>query len=336
MIAAGSVMLKDAGPFLLIDLWSGFGGAAMALLSMGVSVYCLAAVTDPFVRAVVAENLDGIVHVNSVEKVSVDMVRDFLQRRKVKGIILGGGGPCQRPLGVQISRVGRRCVIQWRGKPIPGRMRPVDGFQLITRKPQDVVNGNGEEALFPSTQEFQHPDEKTQATAGAKSRWQQDGRRFPQLAYEAENLVWRVAEWRTLRAEERATLHGFSPEVAKPAQVSRSAPGRDVEAMANSAIGNGSHLPSMMLFMFLLLQGVVGEEQQMQSPYCGIGVAADEEDLRRRIAGTVYDEKVLKSTQGILRPRDIIHQLHCHLDHSGPRQEVSDPMDKGCEQFAWC
>ena len=37
------------GPFLLIDLWSGFAGAAMALLSMGVSVYCLAAETDPFV-----------------------------------------------------------------------------------------------------------------------------------------------------------------------------------------------------------------------------------------------------------------------------------------------
>ena len=47
----------------------------------------------------------------------------------------------------------------------------------------------------------------------------------------------------------------------------------------------------------------------MQSPYCGIGVAADEEDLRRRIAGTVFDENVLKSTQGILRARDIIHQL---------------------------
>ena len=117
-----------------------------------------------------------------------------------------------------------------------------------------------ENLLFLFTQEFQHPNEKTQATADAKSRWQQDGRRFPQLAYEAENLVWRGAEWRTLTAEERAALHGFHPEVAKPAQMSRSAPGRDVEAMANSAIGNGFHLPSMMLFMFLLLQGVVGEE----------------------------------------------------------------------------
>ena len=100
-----------------------------------------------------------------------------------------------------------------------------------------------------------------------------------------------------------------SLEVAKPTQMSRSALGRDVEAMANSAIGNGFHLPSVMLFMFLLLQGVEGEEQQMQSPNCGIGVAAGEEDLRRRIAGTVFDENVLKSTQGILRPREIIHQL---------------------------
>ena len=183
--------------------------------------------------------------------------------------------------GVWFSGVGSR---------FPGRMRPVDGFQLITRKPQEVVNENGEGALFPFTQEFQHPDEKTQATADAKSRWQQGGRRSPQLAYEAENLAWRGAEWRTLTAEERATLHGFPPEVAKPAQMSSSAPGRYVEAMANSAIGNGFHWPSMMLFMFLLLQGVVGEEQQMQSPYCGIGVAADEEDLRRRVAGTVFDE----------------------------------------------
>ena len=189
-----------------------------------------------------AEILDGIVQVNSLEEVSVDMVRDFLQRREVKGIILGGSSPCQGnsffnkgrrgtgdertwqplqlvrvrdeltsafpsvrflsflenvasmpedvrsmysklmavepieccegifgwvrrsrlywvaasggfsasqrglelPLGVQTSREGRRCVVQWRGKPIPGKMRAVDGSQLTTRKPQEVVNGNGE------------------------------------------------------------------------------------------------------------------------------------------------------------------------------------------------
>ena len=34
------------GPFLLIDLRSGFAGAAVALLSVGVSVYCLSAETD--------------------------------------------------------------------------------------------------------------------------------------------------------------------------------------------------------------------------------------------------------------------------------------------------
>ena len=49
--------LPSLGSFLLIDLWSSFAGAAM--LSVGVSVYCLAAETDPFVRAVAAENVDG-------------------------------------------------------------------------------------------------------------------------------------------------------------------------------------------------------------------------------------------------------------------------------------
>ena len=93
-------------------------------------------------------------------------------------------------------------MVQWRGKPVPGRMRAVDGFQLITRKLQEVVNRNGEGVLFPFTREFQHPDEKTQATADAKSRWQHDGRRFPQLAFKAKNLVWRGAEWRT-------AVHGF-------------------------------------------------------------------------------------------------------------------------------
>ena len=165
---------------------------------------------------------------------------------------------------------------------------------------------NGEGALFPFTKEFQHPHEKTQATADAKSRWQQDGRRFPQLAYEAENLVWRGRMAHAHR--QRRELHCMASPGGEAHADEQERTRTRCEAMANSAIGNGFHLPSMMLFMFLLLQGVVGEEQQMQSPYCGIGVAADEEDSRRRIAGTVLDENVLKSTQGTLRPRDIIHQ----------------------------
>ena len=44
------------GPVLLIDLWSGYSGAAIALLSLGVKCYILAAESNPD-RDFFAENL---------------------------------------------------------------------------------------------------------------------------------------------------------------------------------------------------------------------------------------------------------------------------------------
>ena len=70
------------------------------------------------------------------------------------GAACGGFSAPQRglelPLGVQISREGTRCVVQWRGKPIPETMRAVDGFQLITRKPRRLSIGMERERSFLS------------------------------------------------------------------------------------------------------------------------------------------------------------------------------------------
>ena len=369
-----------------------------------------------------AEILDGIVQVNSLEEVSVDMVRDFLQRREVKGIILGGSSPCQGnsffnkgrrgtgdertwqplqlvrvrdeltsafpsvrflsflenvasmpedvrsmysklmavepieccegifgwvrrsrlywvaasggfsasqrglelPLGVQTSREGRRCVVQWRGKPIPGKMRAVDGSQLTTRKPQEVVNGNGEGGALSYHAGVSAPRPED---PGHSRCQEQMAARWPKIPTACERgRELGVERCRMAHAHGRGESYiaWFFPEVAKPTQMSRSVPGRDVEAMAKSAIGNGFHLPSVMLFMF-----------SVAARSCRRG-AADAVTMlrhlvwpaRRRIAGTVSDENVLKSTQGILRPGDIFSSTpRCQLDHSGPRQVGGDPMD---------
>ena len=50
------------GPVLLIDLWSGFSGASIAMLSLGVKIFVLAAESNPDVVKMAEASLDQIVH----------------------------------------------------------------------------------------------------------------------------------------------------------------------------------------------------------------------------------------------------------------------------------
>ena len=79
------------GSWLVIDLWAGFSGLCVALLAMGVRFHAVAA----------------------VETVTGAMFRPFLQRRQVRGIILGGGSPCQ---GNSILNTGRKGLADTRSQ----------------------------------------------------------------------------------------------------------------------------------------------------------------------------------------------------------------------------
>ena len=94
------------GPILLIDLWSGFSGAALALLTMGVKTYVLAAEEAPEPRELAEHGIDQIVHIDRVEQVTAAILDKFMSRRAVQCVIIGGGSPCQGNTALNRGRKG--------------------------------------------------------------------------------------------------------------------------------------------------------------------------------------------------------------------------------------
>eukprot|EP00435_Cladocopium_sp_Y103_P064411 s568_g26.t1 len=94
------------GSWLVLDLWAGYSGLCIALLAMGVHFYALAADTDPVCRACSQATMPHIVHATAVEHIQARVLRAVLQRRKFRGIILGGGSPCQGNSALNASRAG--------------------------------------------------------------------------------------------------------------------------------------------------------------------------------------------------------------------------------------
>ena len=352
-----------AGPVLLIDLWAGMSGAVLALLSLGVRVYVLAAESDPYARAVAQMNITNLVHVTAVEQVHEEMFDDFFARRSVQAVLVGGGSPCQG--NSSLNRTRRSCgdmrshqprelqriadglerrfpqvmvlrflenvasmesdvrhmydeimgaealridagifgwvrrnrlywgagathtiasqargvpqgatmnysdkegyTIAWSGKPVPPRLRSVDGFKLGPPVPEQVVVHGGKTARYPFTREFWHPDERTDASRSAQERWRTDGRKFPPGAYEDQNLAWRGEQWRALLAEEKAQLHGMPPRAPFRGDRVKDCDFEEVEKNAHCLIGNGFHIPSLMLVFILLLQAVPAEAVSLHS-----------------------------------------------------------------------
>lgn len=94
------------GSWLVIDLWAGYSGLVLAMLCLGVHCYALAAECNPTARACAAQVMPQIVHVDAVEKIQVRDLREFLRRRKVRGILVGGGSPCQANSSLNAGRRG--------------------------------------------------------------------------------------------------------------------------------------------------------------------------------------------------------------------------------------
>ena len=92
----------------MVDLWAGIGGLCLALLALGVHIYAISAESDPDARAASQATMPNLVHIDSVEAIQGVDLRPFLQRRQVRGIILGGGSPCQGNSSLNRGRKGLR------------------------------------------------------------------------------------------------------------------------------------------------------------------------------------------------------------------------------------
>ena len=231
---------------------------------------------------------------------------------------LSWNGACL-PKGFSTSWRQGRTVLNYAGKPIPKSVRLEGGYSWSGENPEKVVANSGTGAMYPFTREFPHPEEPTRAKWDVVERFKADGRRFPVDSYESGNLAWRGKEWRTLTSSERAQIHGFPPAAVKPDGTKNE--DREKERVANCAIGNGFHSPSIMVVMILLLQAakvVAGGPR-------GLGPAGDEVALRMRIRGTVFDEDFLAGTTGLMSPDDCITQMMLLLDGVGDKEFAKLP-----------
>ena len=94
------------GKWLVLDLWSGIGGLCLALLSLGVTFWALSAECDEEAVQVAKANFPNAVHIHAVEAIDESTLQPFFQRRDVRGVIIGGGSPCQGNSELNSGRQG--------------------------------------------------------------------------------------------------------------------------------------------------------------------------------------------------------------------------------------
>ena len=100
--------------------------------------------------------------------------------------------------------------------------------------------------------EFLHPEDRLEdASAEARKRFFEDKKRFPPAAYEAHNLTWKGEEWRQLLPSERCRIMGMPRGYVDPA--GEEGQWYKTRAVRNSLVGNSYHVPSVMMFMYVLL-----------------------------------------------------------------------------------
>ena len=94
------------GSWLIIECWAGVGGLALALLSMGVHFWSIAAECSEAAVQVSQACMPQTVHIERMEDLRASMLIPFLKKRKVRGIIMGGGSPCQGNSALNCNRLG--------------------------------------------------------------------------------------------------------------------------------------------------------------------------------------------------------------------------------------
>eukprot|EP00435_Cladocopium_sp_Y103_P050860 s71_g15.t1 len=84
----------------------GYSGLCLALLQLGLHFYAVAAECDDTARLVAQSNMPNLVHVTHVESLTATAFVPFLRRRKVRGVLMGGGSPCQGNTSLNLRRRG--------------------------------------------------------------------------------------------------------------------------------------------------------------------------------------------------------------------------------------
>ena len=156
------------------------------------------------------------------------------------------------------------------------------------------------------TREFYHPNDSVQrASAAAAERFRADHRRFPATAYEQNSVVWRGDQWRQLDHSERSILHGMPPAMAESIQTA----GSDEKATAtrNSAVGNGFHVPSVMLALIVLFQMLPQGQAIKFLP------EPRELELSQRIRDTAFDDYLVDRFPGLLSARCLVADMRQQL-----------------------
>ena len=98
----------QGGGILAISLFDGIGALRVSLDSLGVPVVGFIAVEkNPQARRVVESAFPSARHINEVEDITEDMVREWASEfPTVSAVILGGGPPCQGVSGLNAGRKG--------------------------------------------------------------------------------------------------------------------------------------------------------------------------------------------------------------------------------------
>ena len=147
------------------------------------------------------------------------------------------------------------------------------------------------------------------ASAAAQQRFIEDGRRFPPNSYEDTSLLWRGSTWRQPAPAERAMLMGLPTVVL--AEILPGADQATRTAKLNSVIGNGFHLPSLMLALVVLFQlsdQAMGHHVPHPLPQ------PEERALLSRIKGTVFDQQFLKDSPHVMSTQAVAADMLRILD----------------------
>lgn len=141
---------------------------------------------------------------------------------------------------------------------------------------------------------------KGQDDSQAAERFLSDCRRFPPGSYEERSLVWKNAEWRQLEPSERAQIMGI------PVAALAAVPGGPDQRLAkqNSLIGNGFHIPSILVLLMMLHQLL---EAKIAKPLPG-----PDFEFRNRLNHTVWEPGRLESMP-VLGPEDVINEMQLML-----------------------
>ena len=184
-------------------------------------------------------------------------------------------------------------------KPFPTKISWEQGFTPLFNA-ADVVAAQGKGAMHTFTREFRHPtDRVSQATPGAAGRFEADHRRFPPTAYEERSLLWRGDLWRVPSPAERAEVMGFPPGLLRPVAGTQD---QRVQ-IQNSLVGNGFHIPSIMLLLCLLPQLL---QAKFVAPHLD---DAQEVALLGRLEGTVWQPGRIDTFPGLLDASQLVPEI---------------------------